>query len=177
MVALGRRRPTRLQIDPSRFKNNNQNADGAKQDSHDNALVFFEDAELDLAQAGQGQRSEYHHACDGRDRQHRREDRKPGPAIADSGNVKWDESFAWRKGQEREQTENRGAIRSGMGATIVAMFIGVLVDVTLNVAVPVVMVMMVRVVMLMVVTVISGLMQMFVGVMEMNVPLSDDLPK
>ncbi len=174
MVALGRRRPTRLQIDPSRFKNNNQNADGAKQDSHDNALVFLEDAELDFAQAGQGQRSEYDHACDGRDRQHRRQDSKAGPAITDSGNVKWDESFAGRKGQEREQTENRGAIRSGMGATIVAMFIVVFVDVTLNVGGSVVMIMVVPVV---IVIVISGLMQMFVGIMEMNVSLSDHLPK
>src|SRR3954449_3012118 len=94
----------------SRFKNNNQDTDGAKQDAHDNALVFLEDAELDLAQAGQRQRSEEHHPSDSCDREHRRQHSKPGPAISNPGNVKWDESFARRKGEEREQTENRGAI-------------------------------------------------------------------
>src|SRR5947208_7172562 len=111
------------------FKNDDQDPNGAKQSPHENALVFFQNPELQSAQSGERERSEQDHSGHRSDGENRSQHGKAAPSITDSRNVKRHKAFAWRKRKEGEQAHDRRAIRGGMSlaAFIVMMIATVMV--------------------------------------------------
>src|SRR5437899_7094928 len=141
------------------FKNDDQDPNGAKQSSHQNALVFFQHPELQSAQSGERERSEQDHSGHRSDGENRSQHGKAAPSVTDSRNVKRHKAFAGRERKEGEQAQDRRAIRGRMS---LAVFI-VMMIVTVTVIVFTIVVVMVFV-------------KMFMWIMKMNVALADDLP-
>src|SRR5436853_4113921 len=138
------------------FKNDDQDPNGAKQNSHENALIFFQNTEFHFAQAREGERSEQDHSGYRGDGENRSQHGETAPAVTDSRDVKRDKAFAWRKCKEREQAQDRRPIGSGMS---LALFI----------------VMMIITEMMIMILVMAVFVEMFVWIMKMNVAFADEL--
>src|ERR1700748_3192163 len=108
------RLPLSIRHRSSCLKNNDQDPDRTQQNSHEDALVFFQYAELKSAQSRERERSKQNHSghrCNG---ENRGQDGKAAPSVTDSRNVKRHKAFAGRESEKGEEAHDRGSIRSWM---------------------------------------------------------------